>query len=102
MAIAIQLAVGIAVTRGQYASLGRWVAFAGIAAYLLSVALLRDGVGSAGGYGSLALLPVMWAALHNRRSELWFAVFGVAAVYMVPLILVGGDQYPRRAGAPAR
>ena len=95
LAIAIQLAVGITVTRGQYASLGRWVAFAGIAAYLLSVALLRDGVGSAGGYGSLALLPVMWAALHNRRSELWFAVFGVAAVYMVPLILVGGDAYPQ-------
>ena len=95
VAIAIQLAVGIAVTRGQYHPLGRWVAFAGIAAYLLSVALLREGVGSAGGYGSLALLPVMWAALHNRRSELWFSVFGVAAVYMVPLILVGGEKYPQ-------
>jgi diguanylate cyclase (GGDEF)-like protein/PAS domain S-box-containing protein len=94
IAIVLQLVVGVTVTRGQYAHLGRWVAYVGIATYMVSVALLRDGVGSTGGYGSLVLLPVMWAALHNRRSELWFAVLAAGAVYTVPLVLVGGDAYP--------
>ena len=94
LAIALQVAVGAAMTYGRFVRLPRAATFAGVAAYLLSVALLRDGGGASGGYGALVLLPVMWAALHNRRGELWFGVLGVACVYFVPVLAVGGDAYP--------
>jgi diguanylate cyclase (GGDEF)-like protein len=69
-------------------------ALLGIVVYLLSVALLRDGAGPTGGYGPLVLLPVVWAALQGRRLELGVAVVGVAAVYLLPTLLIGGLSYP--------
>jgi diguanylate cyclase (GGDEF)-like protein/PAS domain S-box-containing protein len=68
-------------------------ALAGIAIYLASVALLRDGA-TAGGFGSLVLLPVIWAALRGRRTELAFAIVGGVLVFAVPQIVVGTPQYP--------
>jgi diguanylate cyclase (GGDEF)-like protein/PAS domain S-box-containing protein len=70
----------------------RTIALAGIALYLASVALLRDGA-AAGGFGSLVLLPVIWAALRGRRLELVAAVVGGALVFAVPQIVVGAPQY---------
>jgi diguanylate cyclase (GGDEF)-like protein/PAS domain S-box-containing protein len=69
------------------------IALAGIALYLASVALLRDGA-AAGGFGSLVLLPVIWAALRGRRIELVSAIVGGALVFAVPQIVVGAPQYP--------
>jgi diguanylate cyclase (GGDEF)-like protein/PAS domain S-box-containing protein len=69
------------------------VALAGILVYLGSVALLRDGA-IAGGFGSLVLLPVIWAALRGRALELAVAVGGGALVFAVPQIAVGAPQYP--------
>jgi PAS domain S-box-containing protein len=67
----------------------------GMAAFLVSVALLRDGVGRVvGGYGTLVLLPVIWAALRNRRLELMLAVLGAAVVQLGPLVVVSGSYYP--------
>jgi diguanylate cyclase (GGDEF)-like protein len=72
----------------------RSAAIVGIVAYLLSVALLRDGAGPTGGYGPLVLLPVVWAALQGRRVELGVAVVGVAVVFFLPTLLIGAPNYP--------
>jgi diguanylate cyclase (GGDEF)-like protein/PAS domain S-box-containing protein len=69
------------------------VALGGIAFYLASVAVLRDGA-AAGGFGSLVLLPIIWAALRGRRSELLAAVVGGALVFAVPQLVVGAPHYP--------
>jgi diguanylate cyclase (GGDEF)-like protein/PAS domain S-box-containing protein len=69
------------------------VALGGIAIYLASVAVLRDGAAT-GGFGSLVLLPVIWAALRGRRTELAFAIIGGALVLAVPQIVVGPPAYP--------
>ncbi|HTX30206.1 MAG TPA: diguanylate cyclase [Solirubrobacteraceae bacterium] len=66
----------------------------GILAYLTSVALLRDGTSPTAGYGPLVLLPVVWASLRGGRTELVASLLGVAAVYLVPTLLVGPPQYP--------
>ncbi len=68
------------------------IALAGIALYLTSVALLRDGAAS-GGFGSLVLLPVIWAALRGRGLELAVALGGGALVFAVPQIVVGAPHY---------
>ncbi len=66
-----------------------------MAVFLVSVALLRDGVGRVvGGYGTLVLLPVIWAALRNRRLELVLAVAGAAVVQLGPLVIASGAYYP--------
>jgi diguanylate cyclase (GGDEF)-like protein len=77
----------------------RWgsglVTLAEMLLFLASVALLRDGVGrTVGGYGSLILLPVIWAALRGRRGELALALAGAAAVQLAPLAVVGAPFYP--------
>ena len=66
-----------------------------MAVFLVSVALLRAGVGRVvGGYGTLVLLPVIWAALRNRRLELVLAVAGAAVVQLGPLVIASGAYYP--------
>jgi PAS domain S-box-containing protein len=62
---------------------------------LVVVAVLRDAAGGAlGGYGILALLPVLWVALYGRRAHLVRTLIGVALVFAVPLVAVGGTHYP--------
>jgi diguanylate cyclase (GGDEF)-like protein len=95
-ALGLQLAVGALLAGGQRP---RWLqprfaGIAGVVAYLASVALLRDGAGPTAGYGPLVLLPVLWASLRGGRAELAVAVVGVAAVYLLPTLLIGAPQYP--------
>ena len=71
----------------------RAIVLIGIALYLASVALLRDGA-AAGGFGSLVLLPVIWAALRGRQLEMGFAIVGGALVFAVPQIVIGAPEYP--------
>jgi PAS domain S-box-containing protein len=62
---------------------------------LVVVAVLRDAAGGAqGGYGILALLPVLWVALYGRRGDLVRTLIGVALVFALPLVAVGGTHYP--------
>jgi diguanylate cyclase (GGDEF)-like protein len=71
--------------------------------FLLSAALLRHGVGGASaGVGVVTLLPVTATALHGTRRQLAQVIAGVAAYFVVPVVLVGGEQYPAsglRSGA---
>jgi diguanylate cyclase (GGDEF)-like protein/PAS domain S-box-containing protein len=101
VALAIQAVIAVALAfdnRLRHAS--GPAALLGIALFLASVALLRDGAGT--GYGPLVLLPVIWAALHGRRVELAAAIAGAALAFVVPQALIGPPDYPApgwRAGA---
>jgi len=65
------------------------------AAYLLAVALLRDTAnGTGGGVGMLVLLPVVACALYGGRRALLLTLAGTTAVYVGPILLVGGEDYP--------
>ena len=64
--------------------------------------LLRDGVGASAGFGPLIFLPVMWAALERRRTELVLVLVGVAAIYFVPMLVSAARSTRRPAGAAAR
>jgi diguanylate cyclase (GGDEF)-like protein/PAS domain S-box-containing protein len=94
-ALALQLAVAAALWWRERWERGQVAGLYGVAVFLVSVALLRAGVGRVvGGYGTLVLLPVIWAALRNRRLELVFAVVGAAVVQLGPLVIDPGSYYP--------
>jgi diguanylate cyclase (GGDEF)-like protein/PAS domain S-box-containing protein len=89
LAMALQLPVALVLVLDRRSTA---IAVGGIALYLASVALLRDGADTS--YGPLVLLPVIWSALRGRRGELVVSVAGAAMVYLVPLLVVGAPQYP--------
>ena len=94
-ALALQLAVAAALWWRERWERSQVAGLYGVAVFLVSVALLRAGVGRVvGGYGTLVLLPVIWAALRNRRLELVFAVVGAAAVQLGPMVIDPGSYYP--------
>jgi diguanylate cyclase (GGDEF)-like protein len=65
------------------------------AAYLLAVALLRDTAnGSGGGLGMLVLLPVVACALYGGHRALMATLVGTTVVYVGPILLIGGEDYP--------
>ncbi|MFZ0043139.1 MAG: GGDEF domain-containing protein [Solirubrobacteraceae bacterium] len=65
-------------------------------AYLVVVVLLRT-AGGPSGVSAMVLLPVFWLGLFGTRRQLWCLLVGVALVFVVPLILVGGADYPASA-----
>jgi diguanylate cyclase (GGDEF)-like protein len=94
-ALALQALVGVLLALSVHR--GREIPFAGplgIIAYLVSVALLRDGAGPTVGYGVLVMLPVAWSALRGRRTETAVAIIGVAVIYLAPIAVVGPPRYP--------
>ena len=93
-ALGLQILVAVALAFIGRWGQRRWAGGAVIVAFLASVALLRAGVGSEASYGSLVLLPVLWAAWRRRRSELAGSLVGAAAVLFIPIVLAGGSQYP--------
>ena len=78
-----------------WASLPRSARLAPIAIFFIALALLRDSVGGASaGVGVVALLPICWLALHGSRRELAVGLAGVAAFWALPVLLIGGAEYP--------
>lgn len=64
-------------------------------AYFIVIALLRAADGGAlSSYSVLAMLPVFWLALYGTRRQLAVSIFGVAALFLTPLLLVGSPEYP--------
>jgi diguanylate cyclase (GGDEF)-like protein len=64
-------------------------------AYFVVIALLREADGGASSpFGVLAMLPVFWLALYGSRRQLAVSIVGVAAVYFLPVVLVGSPEYP--------
>jgi PAS domain S-box-containing protein len=94
IALALQVAVGVQLFRVGRWDRRPWVGIVGMPVYLMSVGLLRDGVGQTAGYSSLLLLPVFWAAVRSRRAELVVTLAGSAILLFAPLLLIGGAHYP--------
>jgi diguanylate cyclase (GGDEF)-like protein len=65
-------------------------------AYLVVVALLRA-AGGLSGVAPMVLLPVFWLGLFGTRRQLWCLLVGVTLIFAVPLIWVGGADYPPSA-----
>ena len=64
-------------------------------AYFIVIALLRESQGGAlSGYSAVAMLPVFWLALYGTRNQLAIGIAGLAAVFFVPLLLLGAPEYP--------
>jgi PAS domain S-box-containing protein len=62
---------------------------------LVIVAVLRHAEGgAASGYGVLALIPVVWLSLYGSRRELMLIVAGVAATFVIPILVFGAPEYP--------
>jgi diguanylate cyclase (GGDEF)-like protein len=73
-----------------------WLRVVPALVFLLSAALLREaGGGNAAGVAVLALLPIFWIALHGTRTQLAIVLAGTAAFFIAPILLVGGEAYPR-------
>ena len=64
--------------------------------YLIVVALLRAS-GGASGVAAMVLLPVFWLGLLGTRRQLWCLLIGVALVFVVPVVVAGGNDYPPSA-----
>jgi diguanylate cyclase (GGDEF)-like protein len=66
------------------------------ATFLVAVALLRHGGGgTSAGYNALVLVPVLWSAVHGDRTQLGIVLLGVAAVFVMPLVLDTGTEGPQ-------
>jgi diguanylate cyclase (GGDEF)-like protein len=64
--------------------------------FLAALGLLRNSAGGiSSSVGVFALVPVFFTALHGQgRRELYVVLAGLAAFFLVPLILVGPPDYP--------
>lgn len=71
--------------------------------FLAAVALLRHSVGGASaGIAVVTLVPVTATALYGTRAQLAPVIAAVAAYSVLPVVLIGGEQYPTaglRSGA---
>jgi diguanylate cyclase (GGDEF)-like protein len=93
-AFALQVVVGVMLVLPAREEPWPWVVPVGMVAFLASVLLLRDGVWPTPGYSPLLLLPVIWAAMRNRRGELVLAIAGAAVVLFVPIVVLGAPRFP--------
>jgi diguanylate cyclase (GGDEF)-like protein len=103
LSIGLTLAGFAAAVVAPWRRLPSWVQSLPSFVYLLAVALLRDAVGGASsGVGPLLLLPVFWVALYGTRRQLAAVLAAVAATFYVPMLAIGGTEYPTtgwRSGA---
>ncbi len=73
-----------------------------VLAFFPIIALLRQAQGaSISGFAALLLLPVVWFALYGSRRQVWIGVAGVALTMTLPIVVIGGDDYPSYAARPA-
>jgi len=94
VAFVLQVVVGLLLFWVHRWDQRRWLGVVGATVFLVSVALLRQGVGQTAGYSSLMLLPVFWAAVRSRRFELGWALACAAVLLFAPIVAIGGAHYP--------
>jgi diguanylate cyclase (GGDEF)-like protein len=92
-AAALTLAIVVLALRAPWEQLPDWGPPGLTAAYLIVVVLLRA-AGGPSGVSAMVLLPVFWMGLCGTRRQLWALLIAVGLVFVVPLILVGGADYP--------
>ena len=95
LSLVLTTLVAVSVVAAPWGRVPGWVQVLPSLTYLLAIALLRDATGGAvGGFGPLLLLPVFWVALYGTGRQLATVLAGVAAVFYVPMIAIGGETYP--------
>lgn len=78
-----------------WSRLPRWVEIVPPLLYVLAVVSLRHaGGGSLSGFGPLFLVPILWLALYGTRWQLGVALGAVTFALAIPILLVGGADYP--------
>lgn len=92
----LTVAIAAAAVAAPWERLPRWGPCALAFAYLVVVALLRA-AGGPSGVAAMVLLPVFWLGLCGTRRQLWYLLVGVTLLFIVPLLLVGGRDYPPSA-----
>jgi diguanylate cyclase (GGDEF)-like protein len=95
-AAALTLAIALIALRAPWGRLPSWTPTVLAFAYLIVVALLRAADGPSG-VATMVLLPVFWLGVFGTRRQLWCLLVGVALLFVVPLVLVGGADYPSSA-----
>ena len=93
---ALTLVIAAIAVRAPWGRLPGWAPCLLACAYLVVVALLRA-AGGPSGVAPMVLLPVFWLGLVGTRRQLWCLLIGVALVFVLPLIVVGGADYPTSA-----
>ena len=94
-AVVLNVLILVAVLIVPWNRLGPMAAVMPPLAYLLVVALLRDADGGgSSAYGALLILPIFWLALYGSPQQLAVGISGLAAVFVVPIFLVGAPAYP--------
>jgi diguanylate cyclase (GGDEF)-like protein len=93
---ALTLVIAVIGVRAPWQRLPGWAPCVLAFAYLVVVALLRS-AGGPSGVAPMVLLPVFWLALCGTRWQLWCLLVGVTSVFVIPLIVVGGADYPPSA-----
>lgn len=94
-AVLVGVVTGAAVWFVRWERMPRWTAVFPPLAYLLVVALLREAAGgSVSGYGTVALLPVVWVALYGTVRDLVVMLAGVALLFVLPIVALGAPGYP--------
>jgi diguanylate cyclase (GGDEF)-like protein len=92
----LTLVIAVAAVAAPWERLPAWGPCTLAFAYLVVIALLRA-AGGPSGVASMVLLPVFWLGLCGTRRQLWCMLAGVTLIFIVPLILVGGANYPPSA-----
>jgi diguanylate cyclase (GGDEF)-like protein len=95
-AAVLAVAIGVFALWASWEHLPAWTTSALAWGYLIVVVLLRAADGPSG-VAAMVLLPVFWLALFGTRTQLWCLLVGVGLVFVVPLMLVGGANYPPSA-----
>ncbi|HWF73895.1 MAG TPA: diguanylate cyclase [Solirubrobacteraceae bacterium] len=95
VALVLQIVIAAALACSAQWEHRQWAGGLLIAAFLVSVALLRAGVGAEATYGSLVLLPILWSAFRRRVDELILSIAGSAGVLFIPILATGGTRYPQ-------
>ncbi len=88
--------IAVVALRAPWERLPRWGPSVLAFAYLAVVALLRA-AGGPSGIAPMVLLPVFWLGLSGTPRQLWCLLIGIALLFGIPLILVGGSEYPPNA-----
>lgn len=72
-----------------------WVDPAGPLLFFAVLAMARDLTGGASSeLAALVALPIVWLALHGTRRDLVLSTLATAATFLLPIIVIGGADYP--------
>jgi diguanylate cyclase (GGDEF)-like protein len=89
------LAIVLSARWAPWERLPGWVQVLPMLSCVGVVALLRHAEGGAASAESaLSMVPVFWCALYGTRRQLAVVIAGVAAMFVVPRVLIGGSHYP--------